>query len=248
MPGLRSFLNKLGGESGSFVGIFQCGEERSGLLLFIFQGEPYAAAVYNEGEFRTLPLDQFPKESERLGRKGVLYATNPVLFKLILVVTQCQPSVVGNGKVINLESLLESLEKGGKEQVLLLKRGGELNLFYFRGGKLADGYFSDPNRGTRDAAGLSEALLIYAFEPGPPLEIRVYEDLQIDRSNESSPIPPAESEPALAVLQIQLGNRWIEKGVDKEVFILGRGIQSDCVVDDSSVSREIVDDAVALDA
>lgn len=237
MEGLRSFLDRLSNPSESIMGFLHCGGEDDGLLLFLFHGEPYAAAMYHGEELRPLSLEEFRQKAERLDTGTTLYMTNPVFFKLMLVVVQCQPSVVGSSQVINLESLLDTIEKGRKEQVLLLKKGNELNLFYFRDGKLVDGYFSNPSQKPNESNGLNEALLIYTFEPGSPVEIRLYDDVHV--GNKKSPVQDVPPELAvIPLLEIRLGDNRIEKSIDKKTYVIGRGVKNDCVIDDVSVSRE----------
>ena len=237
---LRRSLEQLPEKPESPVGILRIGNEERGSVLFVLQGDPFAAATYESGELRLLTVEEFGRQVDSAQGGASFFGTNPVFFKLMLVLAKCQPSVVGNGQVINLETLLESIERAGKEQVLLLKKGKDLNLFYFRDGKLVEGYFADPERNPSDTSGLAEALLLYAFEPGAPLEIRLYEDPRVDQ--EPSPAAAGLGAPgreaAFPSVEIRSKGRQVQKRIEKEIFTIGRGNQNDFMIDDSSVSRE----------
>jgi len=239
---LRLALDRSPAAPESRIGILRAGGEEKGWILFVFQGEPIAAATYHSGEIRPLGLEECWKQVESQRIPGSFFDTNPVFFKVMLVLVRCQPSVVGNGQVINLETLLDGIERTGKEQVLLLKKGRDINLFYFRAGKLVDGYFADPERNGSEVSGLSEALLLYAFEPGAPVEIRLFDDVRVDREADSSPPAALEEVPApafpLPVLEVQTEGAPIQRLIDKDIFTIGRGSHNDCMIDDPSVSRE----------
>jgi hypothetical protein len=228
------FLEKASKDHQSRTAILKCGNDTEGALLFLLHGEPYAAAAYKKGEISPFPTERFQEEGERLQTPAVLYATSPVLFKLMLILGQGQPRVVGNSRVINMESLLESVEKGAQEHLLLLERDKELSLFYYREGKLVDGYFNDPARFPSDRGGLAEAMLVYLYQPGPPVEVRLYDLTEEDSSASQTQAADA----GLLVLEVEKG---AQKGtvfplLPGKKLSLGR-CSADIQIEDSKISR-----------
>ncbi|HEY5600213.1 MAG TPA: FHA domain-containing protein, partial [Candidatus Manganitrophaceae bacterium] len=168
-----------------------------------------------------------------------------VFFKTFLVLAQKEPNIVATSDILNIEDLLKQIEKKKKEAVLMLKKGGEVNFFYFRNGKLSEGYFENPVEIKKEDA-IADQLLVYTYSSGEsdPMEVQVYYDLEVSPAvdvEDASLALKEGVEHRLATrprLVLKQGGKELEKVVDKGVFTLGRDLRSDWTLKDPMVSRE----------
>ena len=132
-------------------------------LLFILQGEPYAAAVLSENAFK--PIDLYSYFYCLGSNKQVLlslFSVDPVFFKSLLVFSHNKPTTRATTEVINLERLLEELEEEKKEIILGFQQEDGIDLFYFREGKMVSPYYLYPDRVKKEGS-LMEQLLVYTY-------------------------------------------------------------------------------------
>ncbi|TAK07638.1 MAG: FHA domain-containing protein [Candidatus Manganitrophaceae bacterium] len=244
---IETIFNDLKSKGDLVTAILMLEEKEQSLLLFILQDDLYAAVQLNENTFSALPFtDYFTKMSQAQGAIH-LYVTNPIFFKALLVLAQKKPNIVATTDILNIEALLNQVQKKKKEAILLLKKKDEMNLFYFRAGKLSEGYFQVPERMAKEGS-LQEQLLVYTYssDEADPMEIQLFYDLDVS--------PAADVDDALEALgegvERQLASRprlilrqegteeLIEKVLNKGIFTLGRDLRSDWAIKDQMVSRE----------
>lgn len=244
---IETIFNDLKSKGDLVTAVLLLEEKDRSLLLFILQDDLYAAVELKENSFSPLPFaDYFTEMSQAQGAIH-LYMTNPIFFKALLVLAQKKPNIVATTDILNIEALLNQVQKKKKEAVLLLKKGEEMNLFYFRGGKLSESYFESTDEVTKEGT-LQEQLLIYTYssDEEEPMEIYLFYDLDVS--------PAADVDDALEALgegvERQLASRPrlilkegtsgapTEKLLDKGIFTLGRDLRSDWSIKDPMVSRE----------
>ena len=243
---IETIFNDLKSKGDLVTAILVLEEKDRSLLLFILQDDLYAAVQLNENTFSPLSFtDYFTKMSQAQGAIH-LYLTNPIFFKALLVLTQKKPNIVATTDILNIEALLDQIQKKKKEAILLLKKNEEMNLFYFRAGKLSEGYFQLPDTVAKEGS-LQEQLLVYTYssDESEPMEIQLFYDLEV--------FPAADVDDALEALgegvERQLASRprlllkqetgeRVEKVLNKGIFTLGRDLRSDWSIKDPMVSRE----------
>lgn len=244
---IETIFNDLKSKGDLITAILLLEEKDRSLLLFILQDDLYAAVELRENFFFPISFtDYFTGMSQARGALH-LYVTNPIFFKALLVLAQKKPNIVATTDILNIEALLNQVQKKKKEAVLLLKKGEEMNLFYFRGGKLSETYFQTGGEATKEGS-LQEQLLIYTYssDDAESMEIQLFYDLEVS--------PAADVDDALEALgegvERHLASRprliqkdektgaSIEKILDKGIFTLGRDLRSDWAIIDPMVSRE----------
>ncbi len=244
---IETIFNDLKSKGDLVTAVLLLEEKDRSLLLFILQDDLYAAVELKENSFSALPFSDYFTEMSQAQGAIHLYVTNPIFFKALLVLAQKKPNIVATTDILNIEALLNQVQKKKKEAVLLLRKREELNLFYFRGGKLSEAYFQAAGEVTKEGT-LQEQLLIYTYSPDEtePMEIQIFYDLDVS--------PAADVDDALEALgegvERQLASRprlilkeektgaTIEKVLDKGIFTLGRDLRSDWAIKDPMASRE----------
>lgn len=244
---IETIFNDLKSKGDLVTAILLLEEKDRSLLLFILQDDLYAAAELKGNVFSPLPFSDYFTEMSQAQGAIHLYVTNPIFFKALLVLAQKKPNIVATTDILNIEALLNQVQKKKREAVLLLKKREEMNLFYFRGGKLSEAYFQAAGEMTKEGT-LQEQLLIYTYAPEEtePMEIHLFYHLDVS--------PAADVDDALEALgegvERQLASRPrlirkenntgapIEKVLDKGIFTLGRDLRSDWAIKDPMVSRE----------
>ena len=218
------------------------------LLLFILQGEPYAAASLSNNIFK--PIDLYGYFSGLgLNKQAFLslFSVDPVFFKSLLVLSHKKPTTRATAELINLERLLEEFEEEKKEIVLGFHREEGMDLFYFREGKISPPYYLFPERVTKEGS-LIEQLLVYTYTATSkkPIEVLVFQDVQVPPAKDM--VPSIEFLPMGAMKYFFVPQPELvvssEKGVvttlkfEKGKITLGRGPKNDLVLDDGGASRE----------
>jgi pSer/pThr/pTyr-binding forkhead associated (FHA) protein len=244
---IETIFNDLKSKGDLVTAILLLEEKDRSLLLFILQDDLYAAVELKGNAFSPLPFTDYFTEMSQAQGAIHLYVTNPIFFKALLVLAQKKPNIVATTDILNVEALLNQVQKKKREAILLLKKEDEMNLFYFRGGKLSESYFQEADEVTKEGS-LQEQLLIYTYstDESNPLEIQLFYDLDVS--------PAADVDDALEALgegvERQLASRPrlilkenktgapIEKVLNKGIFTLGRDLRSDWAIKDPMVSRE----------
>lgn len=218
------------------------------LLLFILQGEPYAAVSLSEDVFKPVDIHSY-FSGIGLNRQVLLslFSVDPVFFKSLLVFFHKKPSTKATMELINLERLLEELEEEKKEIVLGFRQEEGLDLFYFREGKMVSPYYLFPDSVTKEGS-LMEQLLVYTYTAASknPIEVFVFQDVQVPPAHDR--VPSIEFLPMGVVGYFLFSYPEIivssEKGVvktlkfEKGAITIGRGPKNDLVLEDDGASRE----------
>jgi len=218
------------------------------LVLFILQGEPYAAAVSSNNAFK--PIDLYSYFSGLGANKQALlslFSVDPVFFKSLLVFSHKKPTTRATMELINLDRLLEELEEEKKEIVLGFRQEEGIDLFYFREGKMVSSYYLYPDRVTKEGS-LMEQLLVYTYTAASknPIDVLVFQDVQVPPAKDMVPSTEFLSMGVMKYFLVSNPELIIssERGVVKTLKVekgqitIGRGPQNDLVVEDDKASRE----------
>jgi pSer/pThr/pTyr-binding forkhead associated (FHA) protein len=245
---MDSLFKMIRGKKKPFLGLFRVESGAKQLIFFILESDPYAATLLEEETVRALSIRDFFIALNGMNRPVLsLYAANPVLIKCLLVFSQKTPATQGTTALIDVEVLLRQLQTEKEDTVLVLRKGKEVNFFYFLKGKLEELYFANPTAAFKEGS-LEDQLLVYAFSgsKGTPIGVSVYKDLgalpaeDTDVAWEELPGGMADyflrPRPELAVMK---GGETIEKRVlRKRRCTIGRGETNDLTLDDAAASRE----------
>jgi pSer/pThr/pTyr-binding forkhead associated (FHA) protein len=242
---IESIFKDLKSKSDLITAILMLEESNRSLLLFILQDDLYSCYELKDNRLSPLPFSDYFKEMSQARGALHLYLTNPIFFKALLVLAQSTPNILATTDMINIEQLLSQVQKKKKEAILLVKKGDETNLFYFRKGRLSEGYFEDISAIAEEGK-VQDQLLLYTYSTTEqePLAVQLYYDLEVSAANDVDDAVEALKEGVeqrLAVrprLILRQNGKEIEKIVDKGVFTLGRDVRSDWVIRDPLASRE----------
>ena len=116
-------------------------EAKPPLLLFIFQNLPYASYRLKEDCLEALRFPDYFKTLSQTSGLLSLYPISPVLFKSLLIVAQRDAVIRVTSDIVDNNRLIERIERDKQECVLTLKKSKQTAIYYFREGKLLDGYF-----------------------------------------------------------------------------------------------------------
>ncbi|MBI3994636.1 MAG: FHA domain-containing protein [Nitrospirae bacterium] len=248
-PGvIDSLVELIKGQTGPSGWILLAEHQQNRLLLFILQNSPYAAAQLIGDRFKTLTLrDYFQTLSGQNQPLLTLLATNPVLFKCLLVTAQKLPTTTGTTDLLNIDSLLQQIKSSGKEVVVALNRAEEINLFYFVKGALQETFFANPGLVSKDSSA-EEQFLEYAYsgKPAAPITVQAYYDAQVKPAEDADlawqewtgGIVEYFLRPRPELVFLAGGESVEKKVIAKSRFLIGRNQESDLMINDTIASRD----------
>ncbi len=150
--------------------------------LFILENKLYALYCLDADHSTPLLFSDLFKEDRKDEAQVTLYHLSPVLFKCLLVLFQCHPSLVGNPTLLGLEQVLGEIEKQEQEAILVLKENKTIQLFYFLNGNVRDAY-PEKQRGKTSSCKLKEQI-IEASEQNKALRIEIFDKTDISAAND----------------------------------------------------------------
>jgi pSer/pThr/pTyr-binding forkhead associated (FHA) protein len=245
---MDAFFKMIRGKKKPFLGFLLAESDERQLLLFILQSDPYAASLLEDESPRSLSLHDFFTALNEMNHPALyLYGANPVLIKCLMVFCEKIPTTQATTTLIDIEVLLRQLQTEREDTVLALKKGKEVNLFYFSKGKLEELYFADPSSVPKEGS-LEEQLLVYAFSGSKetPIGVLVYKDIAVSPSEDADvsweELPTGmtayflRARPELIIVK---GGETIERRLlKKRRYAIGRGELNDLTLNDLAASRE----------
>lgn len=161
-------------------------------LLFIFQGQPYAAGLAIGEKPTPLTITNFCAQTAMLrDNSGSLafYETDPVLLKCLLVFVQDEPAAKGPVNLINLEGMVRQIREQASDALVILERNGMCNCFFFLDGTKTAAYWADQSLIGQDGLSVDDQLLLYAFQDSTtPVNAIIYQTLKTMESRDSANI------------------------------------------------------------
>lgn len=225
-------------------------QDHSQYYLLFFQRKPYAAGRIT----KTIDLEPtsirefFIYLAQNPQKKLFFYQTDPILMKSLLVLQDCSPETEGSSDLIRIENLVVRLLEDRKDALVTLIQGGRFSVAFVKEGKVVKAYFSD--KIVQSAGGMEWADLFRKIEisqsQGEQARIRVFEDMT------TSPAPDYLEGDAdfrggvyryytrpLPELIVRDKTRTLKRiSVTDYPFIIGRGAESNIVLNDPGVSRK----------
>jgi hypothetical protein len=151
-------------------------------FLFFLKGQCYAAGVLADSRPRSITIGEFfdhifssPEDMLSIA----VYEIDPILLKGILVFIQKEPTIKADTTLIDMESILEKIEKDETNAFVILKEREIMNFFFFKSGKARVAYFADSDFEMDKTAAIAENLLSYAYQTEQKtIEALIYRDIK----------------------------------------------------------------------
>jgi hypothetical protein len=160
----------------------------SHFFLFFFNGAPYAAGAYVNGNPVGCTIGELAKllQSADTDSMSVTFSeTDPVLFKNLLLVLHKKPLIKATTDLVELDVIVRQFAEGRVNAMIMLCRNTLGNFFYFRDGKPALAHYADEDFKRPDGMTLAEELHAYAYQPGPAVEACVYREMAISGAGDA---------------------------------------------------------------
>jgi len=226
------------------VEVFDATSQR---FIFLREGQIYAAAEVTGGQVSPASIRDFLVGSTHMNfPRAALFELNPRILHSLLVIAQKKPSLRVMTNLVDLDELLDRIEKEGKSAVVSAWRDDFLAVLRYEKGKTA-GAFHDLCSNTPHEGSQREDFLVkvYTQAAAQPLTVSIYEDFLVSYAADARNIPAAFrgrfddlflSKPPLLVLRFkerEIG-RW---EMDRPRLRVGRTPDNDIVIDNLAVSR-----------
>lgn len=163
-----------------FTGFMAVRSDSSLYLLFIFNSRPYAAGKSVDEHPSLIPIADFFSEIGLLDGSGPLFsvhATDPVLFKCLLVFLHDKPTTRGPAAQVNLEAVLRQIRHEAADAVILLEKRGMLNFFFIKDGGKGKSYYADHDAELNAGLSKAEQMLRYATQ-GEGVDALIYRNTE----------------------------------------------------------------------
>ncbi len=187
---LSGLLEKVYDTSAPLTGYLRIADSAaSHFFLFFFNGAPYAAGAYLNGEPAGLTIGELGRhlQSADLDHMTVTFSeTDPVLFKNMLLLLHKQPLFRAPTDLVDLDVYVRQFAERNITAMIALCRNNTCNFFFFRDGKAALAYYADEDFKRPEGVTLEEELHAYAYQPGSKVEACVFSDMVAAGADDAS--------------------------------------------------------------
>jgi predicted Zn finger-like uncharacterized protein len=225
-------------------------QDYSQSYLLFFQRKPYAAGrITKTSDLEPTRIRAFFVYLAQNPKIKLFFCqTDPVLMKSLLVLQDCSPETEGSSDLIRIENLVVRLLEDRKDALVTLIQGGRFSVAFVKEGKMVKAYFSD--KIVQSSGGMEWADLFRKIEisrsQGEQAKIRVFEDMTTSPARdymEGGPDYPGGVyryyTRSLPELIVRDKTRTLKRiSVTDYPFIIGRGAESNIVLNDPGVSRK----------
>jgi len=216
-------------------------------FLFLREGQIYAAAEVSGHQVSPCSIRDFLVATTHMNfPRAAFFELNARILHSLLVVAQKKPALRVMTNLVDLDELLDRIEKEGKSAIVCASRDDYLALLRYEKGATAGsfhGLFSaTPSEGTPR----EEFLVgVYTQAAAHPLTVSLYEDFLVSYADDARNVPASFrghfddlflSKPPVLVLRLkdrEIG-RW---EMDRPRLRVGRTPDNDIVIDNLAVSR-----------
>ncbi len=216
-------------------------------FLFLRERQIYAAAELNGGQFSPTAIRDFLLGVTAMSfPRAVWYELGTKVVHSLLVVTQKKPVLRVVTSIVDLDDLLDRIEKEGKSSIVAATREDFMALLRYEKGH-ATAYCCEESSPTPPESSFREEFLIkvYSNAAERPLNISLYEDFLVSYAPDARNLPESFSgrfadvflsRPPVVALRFkdrEIG-RW---EMDRPRLRIGRTPDNDIVIDNLAVSR-----------
>jgi pSer/pThr/pTyr-binding forkhead associated (FHA) protein len=216
-------------------------------FLFLREGQIYAAAEVNGGQVLPGSIRDFLIGATHMSfPRAVLFELNARILHSLLVLAQKKPALRVMTNLVDLDELLDRIEKEGKSAIVCASRDEYLAVLRYEKGKAAASFHDRLSTTPREGTPREEFLVgVYTQAAAQPLTVSLYEDFLVSYANDARNVPPSFhgrfddlflSKPPVLVLRLkdrEVG-RW---EMDRARLRVGRTPDNDIVIDNLAVSR-----------
>jgi pSer/pThr/pTyr-binding forkhead associated (FHA) protein len=216
-------------------------------LLFVREGQIYAAAELTGGQFTPTTIKEFITGATAMSfPRAEWYELNTKIIHSVLVVAQKKPALRVQTSLVDLDEVLDRIEKDGKSCIVAAGREDFLALLRYEKGKAAAFCHDLSSSSPRESSFREEFLVkVYSNAAERPLNVSLYEDLLVSYASDAKNLPENfdgrytdafMSRPPVVILRFkdrEIG-RW---EMDRPRLRIGRTPDNDIVIDNLAVSR-----------
>lgn len=216
-------------------------------FLFVRERQIYAAAELTGGQFNPTSIRDFLLGVTNMSfPRAVWYELNTKIVHSILVVAQKKPGLRVMTSLVDLDELLDRIEKEGKSCIVAATREDFLALLRYEKGKAAAFCWEQSVPTPREGSFREEFLIkVYSSAAERPMNVSLYEDFLVSYAPDAKNLPDTFngrfadvflSKPPVVILRFkdrEIG-RW---EMDRPRLRIGRTPDNDIVIDNLGVSR-----------
>ncbi len=216
-------------------------------FLFLREGQIYAAAEMAGGQMNPTSIREFLTGSAHMSfPRAALFELNARILHSLLAIAQKKPALRVMTNLVDLDEMLDRIEKEGKSAIVCAARDEYLAILRYEKGKTAGSYHGRLSTTPRETTAREEFLVgVYTQAASQPLTVSLYEDFLVAYANDARNVPASFSgrfddlflsKPPVLVLRLkdrEIG-RW---EMDRPRLRIGRTPDNDIVIDNLAVSR-----------
>ena len=216
-------------------------------FLFVRERQIYAAAELTGGQFTATSIRDFLLGATNMSfPRATWYELSTKIVHSVLVVAQKKPALRVMTSLVDLDQLLDRIEKEGKSCIVAATREDFLALLRYEKGKSAAFCWEQTQATPRENSFREEFLIkVYSNAADRPVNVSLYEDFLVSYAPDAKNLPDTFngryadvflSKPPLVILRFkdrEIG-RW---EMDRPRLRIGRTPDNDIVIDNLGVSR-----------
>ncbi|HEU4364669.1 MAG TPA: FHA domain-containing protein [Candidatus Krumholzibacteria bacterium] len=216
-------------------------------FLFVRERQIYAAAELNGGAFAATSIRDFLLGATNMSfPRATWYELNTKIIHSVLVVAQKKPALRVMTSLVDLDELLDRIEKEGKSCIVAATREDFLAMLRYEKGKTAAFCWEQSITAPREASFREDFLIkVYSNAAERPMNVSLYEDFLVSYAPDAKNLPESFngrfadvflSKPPVVILRFkdrEIG-RW---EMDRPRLRIGRTPDNDIVIDNLGVSR-----------
>lgn len=216
-------------------------------FAFIRDRQLYWVTVRGEEGFRGVTIRTFLSNLRKTQfPKIIVYQTSLVLYHSLLVYLQKKPDLKVSSNLVDLEELMNDVERKRCSALMTASQPGNLILLRYQDGRPLSCYGGSRAAPPREANGRDDFLVrIYTLSTHSPFEIKLFTELMVRHAEDARQLPGGYagsismfylSRPPKLI--VRLKNRPLKNyTMTGAELSIGRLPQNDIVIDNLSVSR-----------
>ncbi len=215
--------------------------------LFFRQRQIYAAGKVQDMQFTNTTIKEFLLASSKMNfPEAKYYEVNDKILHSILILFQKKPSLKTLTSLIDLDELLDKIEKEGKSCIVSATQDDFLSVLRYEKGKVTSLCHQLSHSKPKEGSFREDFLVkIYTLSAKKPLAIALYDDLlvtyaedakTIDESFHGDIVAHYLSKPPFITLEFK-GKEIFRLVIDKPTIKIGRTKDNDIAIDNLAVSR-----------
>jgi pSer/pThr/pTyr-binding forkhead associated (FHA) protein len=222
-------------------------DETTQRFLFLREGQIYAAAEVSGGQVAPTTIRDFLIGSTHMSfPRAALFELNARILHSLLVIAQKKPALRVMTNLVDLDELVDRIEKEGKSAIVCASRDDYLTVLRYEKGNTTGSFHGQLSTTPREGTPRDEFLVnVYTQAAAHPLTVSLYEDFLVSYASDARNVPPSFrgrfddlflSKPPVLVLRLkdrEVG-RW---EMDRARLRVGRTPDNDIVIDNLAVSR-----------